>query len=193
MMKLTTSAKLASVSLILFLTACGSDEKMMPAPAVIAPPPPPAAAPPTPPPPPLPPRPPMPVQQSIVPGSLQDFQVNVGDRVFFDYDRSDLDDRARGVLQKQAAWLQRFGAVILILEGHADERGTREYNLALAARRAQSVKDYLASLGVSGARLETISYGKERPVCVESNEACWSQNRRGVSTIKSGSVSSITR
>ena len=115
--------------------------------------------------------------------------MNVGDRVFFEYDRSDLDDRARGVLQKQAAWLQRFGAVILILEGHADERGTREYNLALSARRAQSVKDYLASLGVSGARLETISYGKERPVCVESNEACWSQNRRGVSTIKSGSVS----
>ncbi len=189
MMKLTTSAKLASVSLILFLTACGSDEKMMPAAAVVAPPPPPMATPTPQPPPPLPPRPPMPVQQSIVPGSLQDFQVNVGDRVFFDYDRSDLDDRARGVLQKQAAWLQRFGAVILILEGHADERGTREYNLALAARRAQSVKDYLGSLGVSGARLETISYGKERPVCVESTEACWSQNRRGVSTIKSGSVS----
>ena len=101
----------------------------------------------------------MPVQQSIVPGSLQDFQVNVGDRVFFDYDRSDLDDRARGVLQKQAAWLQRFGAVILILEGHADERGTREYNLALAARRAQSVKDYLASLGVSGARLHLVRPG----------------------------------
>ena len=189
MMRLTTSAKLASISLILFLTACGSDEKMMPPVAVMASPPPPMAAPPPPPPPPPPPRPAAPVQQSIVPGSLQDFQVNVGDRVFFDYDRSDLDDRARGVLQKQAAWLQRFGAVILILEGHADERGTREYNLALAARRAQSVKDYLASLGVSGARLETISYGKERPVCVESNDACWSQNRRGVSTIKSGSVS----
>jgi peptidoglycan-associated lipoprotein len=188
MIRLTTSAKLASVSLILFLTACGSDEKMMPAAVVMAPPPPPMAAAPPPPPPP-PPRPPAPVQQSIVPGSLQDFQVNVGDRVFFDYDRSDLDDRARGVLQKQAAWLQRFGAVILILEGHADERGTREYNLALAARRAQSVKDYLASLGVSGARLDTISYGKERPVCVESNDACWSQNRRGVSTIKSGAVS----
>ena len=115
--------------------------------------------------------------------------MNVGDRVFFAYDKSDLDDRARGVLQKQAAWLQRFGAVILILEGHADERGTREYNLALSARRAQTVKDYLASLGVSGARLETISYGKERPVCVESNDGCWAQNRRGVSTIKSGAVS----
>src|SRR3954469_13840594 len=161
MMKLTTSAKLASVSLVAFLMAC-SEEKMMPAPAALAPPPPPMAAPPPPPPPP-PARPVPPVVQSIVPGSLQDFQVNVGDRVFFEYDKSDLDDRARGVLQKQAAWLQRFGAVILILEGHADERGTREYNLALSARRAQSVKDYLASLGVSGARLETISYGKERP------------------------------
>ena len=188
MMTRTTSAKLASLSLILFFAAACSDEMMMPPPAAMPPPPPPAAAPPPPPPPP-PARPPAPVQQSIVPGSLQDFQVNVGDRVFFEYDRADLDDRARSVLQKQAAWLQRFGAVILIVEGHADERGTREYNLALSARRAQSVKDYLASLGVSGARLETISYGKERPVCVESNEACWSQNRRGVSTIKSGSVS----
>jgi peptidoglycan-associated lipoprotein len=188
MMTRTTSAKLASLSLILFFAAACSDEMMMPPPAAMPPPPPPAAAPPPPPPPP-PARPPAPVQQSIVPGSLQDFQVNVGDRVFFEYDRADLDDRARGVLQKQAAWLQRFGPVILIVEGHADERGTREYNLALSARRAQSVKDYLASLGVSGARLETISYGKERPVCVESNEACWSQNRRGVSTIKSGSVS----
>jgi peptidoglycan-associated lipoprotein len=136
-----------------------------------------------------PPRPPAPVQQSIVPGSIQDFQVNVGDRIFFEYDKSDLDDRARAVLQKQAAWLQRFGAVTLTIEGHCDERGTREYNLALGARRAQAVKDYLGSLGVSGARLDTISYGKERPVCVESNDACWAQNRRGVSTIKSGSVS----
>ncbi|MEA2824838.1 MAG: peptidoglycan-associated lipoprotein [Alphaproteobacteria bacterium] len=186
----TSSAKLASLSLVLFIVAACSGEKMMPPPAAMPPPPPPAAAPPPPPPPPPPPaRPPAPVQQSIVPGSLQDFQVNVGDRVFFAYDKSDLDDRARGVLQKQAAWLQRFGAVILILEGHADERGTREYNLALGARRAQTVKDYLASLGVSGARLETISYGKERPVCVESNDGCWAQNRRGVSTIKSGAVS----
>src|SRR5258706_108181 len=185
----TTSAKLASLSLVVFFVAACTAEKMMPPPAPVPPPPPPMAAAPPPPPPPPPARPPAPVQQSIVPGSLQDFQVNVGDRVFFAYDKSDLDDRARGVLQKQAAWLQRFGAVILILEGHADERGTREYNLALAARRAQSVKDYLASLGVSGARLETISYGKERPVCVESTEACWSQNGRGVSTIKSGSVS----
>lgn len=181
----------ASLGLALLLAACGGN-KMMPM-APPAPPPPPPMMPAPPPPPPLPapppPRPPAPVQQSIVPGSVQDFQVNVGDRVFFDFDKSDLDDRARGVLQKQAAWLQRYGAVILTIEGHSDERGTREYNIALGARRAQSVKDYLTSLGVSTARLETISYGKERPVCIESNEACWAQNRRGVSLIKSGSVS----
>jgi peptidoglycan-associated lipoprotein len=132
---------------------------------------------------------PPPVQRGIVPGSLEDFRVNVGDRVLFDYDKSDLTEADRGTLQKQAAWLQRFPTVTLIVEGHCDERGTREYNLALGARRAQAVKDYLTSLGVSGARLDTISYGKERPVCVESNEACYSQNRRGVSTIKGGSVS----
>ena len=187
MAKLTTSAKLASLSFALLLSACA--EKMMEAPPP-APPPPPAANPAPPPPPPAPPpRPPAPVQQSIVPGSVQDFQVNVGDRIFFEYDKSDIDDRARGILQKQAAWLQRFGAVTLTIEGHCDERGTREYILGLGARRAQAVKDYLASLGVSGARLDTISYGKERPVCVESNEACFAQNRRGVSLIKSGSVS----
>jgi peptidoglycan-associated lipoprotein len=139
-------------------------------------------------------RPPMqapsaPVQSGPIPGSLADFQTNVGDKVFFAYDRSDIDDGSRATLQKQAAWLQRYPTVVLMIEGHADERGTREYNLALSARRAQAVKDYLGSLGVSGARLETISYGKERPVCVQSDEACWAQNRRGVSTIKSGAVS----
>ena len=180
----------ASLGLAVLLAACGGN-KMMPMNAPPAPPPPPAAmpAPPPPQPAPPPPRPPAPVQQSIVPGSVQDFQVNVGDRIFFAYDRSDLDDRARAVLQKQAAWLQRYGSVVLSIEGHADERGTREYNIALGARRAQSVKDFLTSLGISTARLETISYGKERPVCIESNEACWAQNRRGVSVIKSGSVS----
>jgi peptidoglycan-associated lipoprotein len=126
---------------------------------------------------------------AVVPGSMMDFEQNVGDRVFFAYDRSDLNDRDRQTLQKQAAWLQRFPTVMLTIEGHADERGTREYNLALGARRAQAVKDYLASLGVSAARLETISYGKERPVCSQSNEVCWAQNRRAVSTIKSGAVS----
>jgi peptidoglycan-associated lipoprotein len=179
----------ASVALALMLTACGG-KKMMEMTAPIAAPPPAAVAPQRPiPPAPPPPRPGPPVQQSIVPGSIQDFQVNVGDRVFFAYDRTDLDDRARAVLQKQAAWLQRFGAVTLSIEGDCDERGTREYNIALGARRAQTVKDYLTSLGVSTARLETISSGKERPVCIESTESCWAQNRRSVSVIKSGSVS----
>lgn len=177
----------ACLTLTLLLAACGGN-KMAPMMAAPSPPPPVTAPPPQPPAPP-PPRPPAPVQQSIIPGSVQDFQVNVGDRVFFAFDKSDLDDRARAVLQKQAAWLQRFGTVVLTIEGHSDERGTREYNIGLGARRAQSVKDYLTSLGVSTARLETISYGKERPVCIESTEACWAQNRRGVSVIKSGSVS----
>jgi peptidoglycan-associated lipoprotein len=181
MSKLSTSAKLASLSFLLLLAACSSS--MMTPPPEAGPPPPPAAAPPPPPPPPL------PMGSAIVPGSTMDFEQNVGDRVFFEYDRTDLSDRDRQTLQKQAAWLQRFPTVVLTIEGHCDERGTREYNLALGARRAQAVKDYLASLGVSGARLDTISYGKERPICSQTNEACWAQNRRGVSTIKSGSVS----
>jgi peptidoglycan-associated lipoprotein len=130
-----------------------------------------------------------PAPPGVVAGSVMDFQQNVGDRVFFDYDRSELVDMGRSTLQKQAAWLQRFPTVVLTIEGHADERGTREYNLALGARRAQAVRDYLVSLGVSGARIETISFGKERPICVQSDEPCWQQNRRGVSTIKSGAVS----
>jgi peptidoglycan-associated lipoprotein len=131
-----------------------------------------------------------PVQTSnIVPGSQKDFEINVGDRVFFDYDQSDLDASDQATLQKQAAWLSKYPAVTLTVEGHADERGTREYNLALGARRASAVKEYLVSLGINASRLDTISYGKERPVCAESNESCWSQNRRGVSVIKSGAVS----
>src|SRR6185295_17940862 len=127
MIKVTTSAKLASLSFVLLLTACA--EEMMPPPPAPPPPPPMMAPPPPPPPPPQPPAmPPRPMAQvSIVPGSVQDFQVNVGDRVFFEYDKSDLTDTARATLQKQAAWLQRFGAVTLAVEGHCDERGTREY------------------------------------------------------------------
>jgi peptidoglycan-associated lipoprotein len=129
------------------------------------------------------------VEQTIVPGSVRDFQINVGDRVLFDYDRADLDDTDRSTLQKQAAWLAKYPQVTLTIEGHCDERGTREYNIALGARRAQAVKEYLVSVGVNSSRLDTISYGKERPVCVESNESCWSQNRRGVSTIAGGATS----
>jgi peptidoglycan-associated lipoprotein len=180
---------LTVLSAVLLLSACQSDEEM-PAPMMTAAPAPapmaarPAPAPQAAPAPMAAPRPAGPIA-----GTIQDFQQNVGDRVLFGYDRSDLEDSGRSTLQKQAAWLQRFPTVVLTVEGHADERGTREYNLALGARRAQAVRDYLVSLGISGARVETISYGKERPMCVQSDESCWTQNRRGVSTIKSGAVS----
>ena len=185
MKSLTIGKSLTVLTAVLLLAACQSS-KEMPAPMMVA-----APAPPPPPPAPRPAPPPMaaPLPAGPVAGSLADFQQNVGDRVFFAYDRSELEDGGRSTLQKQAAWLQRFPTVVLTIEGHADERGTREYNLALGARRAQAVRDYLVSLGVSGARIETISYGKERPICVQSSEQCWQQNRRGVSTIKSGAVS----
>ena len=125
----------------------------------------------------------------IIPGSAQDFQVNVGDRVLFPYDRYDLDEQGREVLRRQAAWLNQYPTVTLVVEGHSDERGTREYNMALAARRAASVREYLTTLGLSASRLETMSYGKERPSCAQTTETCWAQNRRGQSVIKSGALS----
>lgn len=118
-----------------------------------------------------------------VPGSAEDFIVNVGDRVFFGFDKSDLTPEATATLDRQAAWLKQYPAVTVTVEGHADERGTREYNLALGERRSASVKNYLAALGVDAARVQTISYGKERPQVVGSNEAAWTQNRRGVTVI----------
>jgi len=116
-------------------------------------------------------------------GTQQDLVVNVGDRVFFDFDKYDLKADARKALEKQAAWMKANPSVTVVVEGHADERGTREYNLALGDRRANSVKDYLGSLGVNPSRVDTISYGKERPVATGSNEAAWSQNRRGVTKV----------
>src|SRR5690606_11795666 len=120
---------------------------------------------------------------TVQPGSQEDLVLNVGDRVFFAFDKYDLTDEARATLQRQAAWLTADPAVTLQIEGHCDERGTREYNLALGERRATSVKNYLVSLGVSPDRLTTISYGKERPVALGHNEAAWSQNRRAVSVV----------
>ncbi len=125
----------------------------------------------------------------IAPGSQEDLVANVGDRVFFDTDKSSLSDEARATLQRQAAWMELYPNLTFTLEGHADERGTREYNLALGGRRANAAKDYLVSLGVDGGRLNTVSYGKERPVCLESNENCWAQNRRAVTVIASGAAS----
>ena len=123
------------------------------------------------------------------PGSAEDVRVSVGDRVFFGYDRFDLSPEARSVLERQAAWLQRYPNVRVLVAGNADERGTREYNLALGARRAAAAKDYLVSLGVAANRLETVSYGKERPLDPRSNEEAWSVNRNAHTQIVSGAVS----
>jgi len=123
------------------------------------------------------------------PGSIQEFNQTVGDRVFFDSDQTDLTATAQATLDKQAAWLSQYGSYSFTIEGHADERGTREYNFALGARRAQAVHDYLVAKGVSAGRMRTISYGKERPVAVCDDISCWSQNRRAV-TVLNGSPSS---
>jgi peptidoglycan-associated lipoprotein len=120
---------------------------------------------------------------SIAPGTVQDFQVNVGDRVFFDYDKFEVKPAGKATLDKQAAWLKRYGQWKVVIEGHADERGTREYNLALGERRANAVKTYLVNQGIPANRVTTISYGKERPVALGSNEAAWAQNRRGVTVL----------
>ncbi len=123
---------------------------------------------------------------AATPGSQQDFVVNVGDRVFFTVDSSDITTEARGTLDRQAAWLARYPRYTVTVEGHADERGTREYNIALGARRGSAARDYLIARGVPASRLKTISYGKERPVAVCDAENCWNQNRRAV-TVLNGS------
>jgi len=119
----------------------------------------------------------------IVKGSQEDLIVNVGDRVFFGYDSSDLDSDALELLQDQVAWLKQNSNVSVTIEGHCDERGTREYNLALGEKRAQAVKNYLIGLGISPDRVSTVSYGKERPAVVGSNDGAWAQNRRSVTIV----------
>jgi peptidoglycan-associated lipoprotein len=123
------------------------------------------------------------------PGSVQEFNQTVGDRVFFTTDETELSPTAQATLDKQAAWLNQYNKYSFTIEGHADERGTREYNFALGSRRAQSVHDYLVAKGVSGSRMRTISYGKERPVAVCDDISCWSQNRRAV-TVLNGAAGS---
>jgi peptidoglycan-associated lipoprotein len=120
---------------------------------------------------------------AATPGSAQDFVVNVGDRVFFETDQTDLTPTAIATLDKQAQWLSRYPQYTFLVEGHADERGTREYNFSLSARRAQNVRDYLASRGIPASRIRTVSYGKERPVAVCNDISCWSQNRRSVTVL----------
>ena len=175
MMKFSTGLKFTAVAAVLILAGCTTKPKeTTEAPPVAAPES--SSAPTT-------------MQSNIIPGSAEDLRVNVGDTVHFDYDRYQLRDEDRSVLQRQAAWLQKYPQVRVNIEGHCDERGTREYNLALGARRANAVKEYLVSLGISTGRVETVSYGKERPVCTESTEDCWAQNRRGVTAITAGASS----
>ncbi len=123
---------------------------------------------------------------AATPGRAQDFVVNVGDRVFFESDSTDLTAVATATLDKQAQWLSRYPRYSFTIEGHADERGTREYNFSLGARRAQAVRDYLASRGIAATRMRIVSYGKERPVAVCNDISCWSQNRRGVTLLDAG-------
>ena len=175
MIRFSTSVKFACLSAALVLGACTHKQE-----AVTTTPPPMAAAPaPA----------PAPVTSSIIPGSAEDLRVNVGDTVRFALDEYNVEESDKALLGRQAAWLQRYPAVRVSVEGHADERGTREYNLALGARRANAVKEYLVSQGVSTGRVETVSYGKERPVCTSSDEGCWSQNRRGVTIVSGGANS----
>ena len=128
-------------------------------------------------------------EPSIAPGSLEDFRVNVGERVYFDLDQYRLDTEDQDILKRQAAWLASYPDIRVLVAGNADERGTREYNLALGERRANAVKEYLVSLGVSASRVDTVSYGKERPVVAGSDDQSWALNRNGWTQIVSGATS----
>ena len=122
----------------------------------------------------------------ITPGSVQDFTINVGDRVYFDFDSYSIRSDAQRILAAQAGWLARYPQVTVRIEGNADERGTREYNLALGARRAEAVRSFLIANGIPASRIDTISYGKERPIAFGSNEEAWAQNRNAHTTITGG-------
>ena len=175
MTRFSSSLKFACLSAALMLGACTHKQEAV---NTAPPPPPPQTAPA-----------PAPVTSSILPGSAEDFRVNVGDTIHFAYNEYNIEEADKALLARQAAWLQKYPAVRVTVEGHADERGTREYNLALGARRANALKEYLVSQGVSTGRVETVSYGKERPICTESSEACWAQNRRGVTVVTGGANS----
>ena len=177
-LKISTAA-----AVLIALGACASQPEPPP-PVEEAPP----VEQPAPPPPPPPPPPPV-VQEGPAPGSLEDFRVNVGERVYFDLNEYGLDADDQEILKLQAAWLQSYPSVRIMVAGNCDERGTREYNLALGERRASVVKDYLVSLGVDPSRIDTISYGKERPIAAGSDEASWALNRNGFTQIVSGTTS----
>jgi len=158
------------------IAACASHPAPAPAPTPTPTPPPPQAYTPPPPPP----------ATGPVPGSIQDFVINAGDRVYFDYDKFDVRADAAPVLDAQAAWLRRYPGVRVRIEGNCDERGTREYNFALGGRRANAVREYLVAHGVDGSRIDTVSYGKERPIDPGENEDAWAHNRNGHTAITAG-------
>ena len=159
------------------LAACASRPK--PEPAAPTPPPAPAAQPETAPP-------PVPVSQAPIPGSEQDFVINVGDRVYFDLDSYSVRSDAAPVLDGQANWLNRYTNVMVRIEGNADERGTREYNLGLGSRRANAIRDYLVNRGVASSRISTVSYGKEKPIDPGTTEDAYQRNRNGHTALVSG-------
>lgn len=119
-----------------------------------------------------------------VPGSEEDLVANVGDRVFYAFNRSNLSDEARGTLDRQSGWLQKYPNVQVLVAGNCDDRGTEEYNLALGQRRANAAKDYLVARGVNAARVQTISYGKDRPTALGDNEEAWAQNRNAITSVR---------
>jgi len=129
------------------------------------------------------------VAGAAIPGSEADLQQNVGDRVFFELNTSELSQEARGTLDRQAAWLKRYPSVAVTVEGHCDERGTREYNMALGARRSNAARAYLVALGIPSSRIQTVSYGAERPAVLGTGESVWSQNRRAVTVVASSAGS----
>ena len=161
---------LSVVAVAVMLAACSTPKKETGGAAPAAAPPPPAAAP-------APPKGP-------APDSIEYFNTVVGNMVGFDFDKYDLSASAQAILKGQAAWLNQYPTRTLTVEGHCDERGTREYNLGLGDRRANSVKQFLVAQGVNANRIKTISYGKERPLCVTSDETCWGKNRRGTSVVQ---------
>jgi len=124
------------------------------------------------------------------PGTEQEFTTVVGDRVYFSEDHASLNGEAQETLRRQAAWLKKYPEVTVQVEGHADERGTREYNIALSARRATAAREFLIAQGISAKRISSIAYGKERPVAMCDAEQCWSQNRRAVTVITGGARTS---
>jgi peptidoglycan-associated lipoprotein len=170
----------ATFAIAALLAGCASHPKAGPPPAPLA-----SNTAPLPPPPPSP-APSEGVTGRPLPGSVQDFVINVGDRVYFDFNAYTVRQDAEPLLAAQAAWLNRYPAVAVRIEGNCDERGTREYNLALGARRSNSVRDFLVSHGVNPARVSTISYGKERPIDPGEGEDAWSKNRNAHTAIVSG-------